>query len=69
MAPMTEAPRRRRHDGDGEVDDAPDHNRVNEILRAEVARRAYEFFVARGCEHGHDIDDWLMAEREFLKRR
>ena len=30
-----------------------------------VARRAYELYLARGCEHGHDIDDWLQAEREL----
>lgn len=31
----------------------------------EIARRAYEHFVARGREHGHDLDDWLTAEREL----
>jgi hypothetical protein len=30
-----------------------------------VARRAYELYLARGCEHGHDVDDWLQAEREL----
>lgn len=30
-----------------------------------VARRAYELYLARGCEHGHDFDDWLQAEREL----
>jgi hypothetical protein len=29
-----------------------------------VALRAYELFLARGSEHGHDVDDWLAAERE-----
>ena len=29
------------------------------------ARRAYELYVQRRCEHDHDlIDDWLQAERE-----
>jgi hypothetical protein len=28
-----------------------------------VARRAFELFQARGEVHGHDIDDWLEAER------
>jgi Protein of unknown function (DUF2934) len=31
----------------------------------EVARRAYDLYFARGCEHGHDVDDWLQAEREL----
>ena len=29
----------------------------------DVARRAYELFLARGGEHGRDMDDWLEAER------
>ena len=32
---------------------------------AEIARRAYEIFEARGRQHGRDLDDWLRAEREF----
>ena len=32
----------------------------------EIALRAYEFFLQRGCEHGRDLDDWLQAERELL---
>jgi hypothetical protein len=32
----------------------------------DIARRAYELFVERGCEHGQDWDDWLSAERELL---
>jgi hypothetical protein len=31
-----------------------------------INRRAYEFYVARGREAGHDVDDWLQAEREIL---
>jgi hypothetical protein len=36
-----------------------------EILDDEIARRAHELFKRRGCEPGHDIDDWLQAEREL----
>jgi hypothetical protein len=32
----------------------------------DVARRAYEFYEARGGEPGADLDDWLRAERELL---
>jgi len=32
-----------------------------------IARRAYELFEARGCEHGHDWEDWFRAESEFLR--
>ena len=31
----------------------------------QIARRAYAIFLARGGMHGHDVDDWLRAEREL----
>ena len=34
-------------------------------VRERVNRRAYENFVDRGAVHGHDLDDWLQAEREL----
>ena len=30
-----------------------------------VSRRAYELFQERGREPGHELDDWLRAEREL----
>ena len=30
----------------------------------EIARRAYEFYLARGSEHGHAEEDWARAESE-----
>jgi hypothetical protein len=33
----------------------------------EIAQRAYEIFVGRGGEPGHEIDDWLQAESELLR--
>ena len=30
-----------------------------------LARRAYELFEARGGKAGHELEDWLQAEREF----
>lgn len=32
---------------------------------ADVATRAYEIYIGRGCEHGHDVDDWIEAERQL----
>lgn len=32
---------------------------------AAVARRAYELYLERGAETGHDLDDWLKAEAEL----
>jgi hypothetical protein len=31
----------------------------------DIARRAYELYLARGCDAGHDVEDWLQAEREL----
>ena len=33
------------------------------IPDSDTARRAYDLYLARGCEHGHDTDDWMQAER------
>lgn len=43
-----------------------------QINRDEVAILAYEMWLARKAEHGHDVEDWLAAERlllEELQRR
>jgi hypothetical protein len=31
----------------------------------EIARLAYRFYEWRGRRDGHDVDDWLSAEREL----
>src|ERR1700752_689201 len=33
--------------------------------RDEIARLAYHFYETRGRWDGHDVDDWLSAEREL----
>ena len=38
------------------------------VRDGDIARRAYDLYVARGCEHGHDVEDWLRAERELRSR-
>ena len=38
---------------------------VNNV-KERIARRAYESFVERGSVHGHELDDWLNAERELI---
>ncbi|MDB6039118.1 MAG: hypothetical protein JWM99_2959 [Verrucomicrobiales bacterium] len=30
-----------------------------------IRKRAYQLFEARGRRQGHEIDDWLQAEREI----
>jgi hypothetical protein len=34
----------------------------------EIQRRAYEIHIDRGGPHGHDLDDWLQAERELMEK-
>lgn len=31
----------------------------------DIARRADDLYLARGCEPGRDVDDWMQAEREL----
>jgi hypothetical protein len=35
------------------------------VTEREIARRAYDLYLARGCEQGHDVEDWLQAERDL----
>ena len=34
----------------------------------EIELRAYQIYVERGGTDGHDVDDWLQAEREQAER-
>jgi Protein of unknown function (DUF2934) len=35
------------------------------VTENDIARRAFELYCDRGREDGHDLDDWLTAEREL----
>ena len=74
---MAKSPRRNRHVG-GEVRPKNEpaalaDDRATKLLSVaqanvserDIARRAYELYLARGREHGRDLDDWLAAEREL----
>jgi hypothetical protein len=37
--------------------------------RQEIERLAYQYFVERGYEHGHDVEDWARAEAVVRSRR
>ncbi len=39
------------------------------VIDSAIGERAYQLFAARGFSHGHDFDDWLMAEKELTKKR
>jgi uncharacterized membrane protein len=35
----------------------------------QIQARAYELYLERGREDGHDLEDWLSAEKELSQRR
>lgn len=35
----------------------------------QIAKRAHELYLERGAEEGHDLDDWLQAERELKAQK
>ena len=37
---------------------------TQQIPREAIAARAYQLYLERGREDGHDVDDWLQAEYE-----
>jgi HSP20 family protein len=39
--------------------------RVDDLFDT-LNRRAYELFESRGCQDGHDLQDWFQAESELL---
>jgi hypothetical protein len=58
---MAKSPKRRPdHSGT-----TPSRNDVVGTTETVIARRAFELYETRGGEHGHDLDDWLQAEREL----
>ena len=38
------------------------------VSQGDIARRAYDLYLARGREPGHQLEDWLQAERELRER-
>jgi len=35
-------------------------------VHSRIARLTYSFYEQRGGEHGHDVEDWIQAERTVL---
>jgi len=40
---------------------------LQELLK-EIEGAAYGYFQKRGYEYGHNLEDWLKAEKEVKKR-
>jgi len=38
------------------------------LSNEDVARRAYEIWLSKGCEQGHDLDHWIEAERQLRQQ-
>jgi hypothetical protein len=38
------------------------------LTHAEIAKRAYELFLASGAAHGRDVEHWVQAESELRDR-
>lgn len=45
------------------------HNTERYNEQSEIERLAYQYFVERGYEHGHDQEDWCRAEAVVKSRR
>lgn len=41
--------------------------KAQQLDREAIACRAYELYLARGCEDGCDVEDWLTAEAQLLQ--
>ena len=40
-----------------------------ELTEELIRIRAYHSYEKRGCEHGHDLEDWLQAEAEIVGKK
>ena len=49
--------------------ESQNHTKVDAAAQQQqIAERAYAMFCERRCEPGHDVEDWLAAEREIVAR-
>jgi hypothetical protein len=43
--------------------------RTASVTDQDIARRAYDLYLARDRQPGHELEDWLQAERELRSPR
>jgi hypothetical protein len=48
---------------------AAELDRSANVTECNIAHRAYELYLARGCEDGHDVDDWLLNRYSAKERK
>jgi hypothetical protein len=62
---MATAARQKESSATAPAPSPPSRGPVTIIADSEIAERAHDLFLGRGGEHGHDVEDWLQAEREL----
>ena len=64
---MAKSAKRKSDDAVSTAADRPSKlpNRSAQVGDTDIARRAYALYLARNRAHGHDVDDWLQAERDL----
>jgi|GEM_PF-1812662 DUF2934 family protein len=48
------------------IEELRSHLLVDQKIREQISRRAYELYERRGGEPGRDVEDWIQAENEIL---
>jgi len=41
--------------------------KIDYPTRDQIRAQAYRIYLQRGCQPGHDTDDWLQAEYELVR--
>jgi hypothetical protein len=60
---VTEGLKRRRTGTIGPEKHGREKGIKSDIFEQRVEKKAYEIYQDRGCQDGHDCDDWLEAEK------
>jgi hypothetical protein len=68
MKPKSLAEDMSRTDNDSAESEKTQAELSNSPSPEEIRQRAYELHVEGGCVHGRDLDDWLQAERDLMKK-
>jgi hypothetical protein len=48
---------------------SPARTGENNDLESKIRLRAFALYQDRGGEDGHDVEDWLRAEEELLRKK
>jgi hypothetical protein len=43
-------------------------NISNDKLYEAIKKRAYDLYCKRGYQHGHDVNDWVEAEKQVKRQ-